>query len=67
MEFLEGVTLAERIDKEMAALPFPEAEATALQLCAAVQAIHDAGVIHRDIKSRNVMMVPGATERHRRS
>jgi tetratricopeptide (TPR) repeat protein/TolB-like protein len=57
MELLEGETLAERIERD-GALPFPEAEATALQLCAAVQAIRDAGVIHRDIKSRNVMLAP---------
>jgi eukaryotic-like serine/threonine-protein kinase len=63
MEFLEGETLCERIERE-GALPLPEAESIALQLCAAVQAIHDAGVIHRDIKSRNVMLVPrnGATQ-----
>lgn len=57
MEFLEGVTLADRIDSQ-GALPLPEAEATALQLCAALQAIHEAGVIHRDIKGRNVMLAP---------
>jgi tetratricopeptide (TPR) repeat protein/TolB-like protein len=57
MEFLEGVTLAERLERD-GPLPLAEAEATALQLCAAVQAIHDAGVIHRDIKSRNVMLTP---------
>jgi tetratricopeptide (TPR) repeat protein len=63
MEFLEGETLCERIERE-GALPLPEAESIALQLCAAVQAIHDAHVIHRDIKSRNVMLVPrnGATQ-----
>ncbi len=57
MEFLEGVTLAERLERD-GPLPLEEAEATALQLCAAVRAIHDAGVIHRDLKSRNVMLVP---------
>jgi len=57
MEFLEGETLAERIDRD-GALPLPEARTIALQLCAAVQAIHDAGVIHRDLKSRNLMLVP---------
>jgi tetratricopeptide (TPR) repeat protein len=63
MEYLEGVTLAERLERD-GPLPLAEAEAIALQLCAAVQAIHDAGVIHRDIKSRNVMLAPrkGATQ-----
>jgi serine/threonine-protein kinase len=55
MELLSGVTLAERIERE-GALPFAEAESIALQLCAALQAIHDAGVIHRDFKSRNIML-----------
>ena len=57
MEFLDGMALADRIDRD-GGLPFPEAELIALQLCAAIQAIHDAGVIHRDIKARNVMLVP---------
>ena len=57
MEFLEGVTLADQIDSH-GGLAFPEAERTALELCAALQAIHEAGVIHRDIKGRNVMLAP---------
>lgn len=63
MEFLEGVTLGETIERA-GPLPLAEAASVAQQLCAALQAIHDAGVIHRDIKSRNVMLVPrhGATQ-----
>jgi tetratricopeptide (TPR) repeat protein len=57
MELLAGSTLADRIEGG-GALPFRDAEAIALQLCTALQAIHDAGVIHRDFKSRNVMLVP---------
>lgn len=57
MEFLDGVTLARQIERE-GALPFEKAERAALQLCAALQAMHDAGVIHRDVKSNNVMWVP---------
>ena len=57
MEFLDGVTLAGRIGRE-GTLPFQEAERVALQLCTALQAMHDAGVIHRDFKSNNVMLVP---------
>jgi len=57
MELLAGVTMAEHIERE-GPLPFAQAQSIALQLCAALQAIHDAGVIHRDFKSRNIMLVP---------
>jgi serine/threonine protein kinase len=55
MEFLEGETLADRIAQQ-GPLPWREAESIALQLCEGLKAIHDAGVIHRDFKSRNVML-----------
>ncbi len=54
MEFLEGGTLAERVRE--GPLAWREAEAIALQLCQGLDAIHKAGVIHRDLKSRNVML-----------
>ena len=57
MEFLEGVTLADRIAKDGPVAP-KEALKIATQLCAALQSIHDAGVVHRDLKPRNVMLVP---------
>ncbi len=55
MEFLDGVTLADRLDKE-GPLPVQEAEQIAIQVCSGLQTIHDAGVIHRDLKSRNIML-----------
>ncbi len=57
MEFLDGVTLADRIANS-GPVPPKEALKIAAQLCAALQSIHDAGVIHRDLKPRNVMLVP---------
>ncbi len=57
MEYLAGVTLAERIESS-GPLPLAEAESVALQLCAAVEAIHDAGIVHRDLKAWNIMLVP---------
>jgi tetratricopeptide (TPR) repeat protein len=59
MEFLEGRTLADRIHQEEA-LPWQEVKLIAAQLCEGLQAIHEAGVIHRDLKSHNVML----TSRH---
>jgi serine/threonine-protein kinase len=55
MEFIRGRTLAELLEQGDA---FSEAEAirVGVELCRAVTAVHDAGLIHRDIKSRNVML-----------
>ena len=55
MEFIRGRTLAEMLEQGDA---FSEAETirVGVELCRAVTAVHDAGLIHRDIKSRNVML-----------
>jgi serine/threonine-protein kinase len=55
MEFLDGVTLADKL-REAGPFPWREARPVALQLCAAVQSIHEAGIIHRDLKTRNIML-----------
>jgi serine/threonine protein kinase/tetratricopeptide (TPR) repeat protein len=57
MEFLEGETLAARIGRngrmtKEVALPIVE------QMCQGLQAAHAEGVIHRDFKSSNVVLVP---------
>ena len=59
MEFLEGMTLADRIASDGAIAP-QKALAIATQLCTALQSIHAAGVIHRDLKPRNIMLAPRA-------
>ena len=58
MEYLDGTTLSERIDAS-GPLPIQQALEIALQLCAALRSIHAAGVVHRDLKPRNIMLVPG--------
>src|ERR1700722_219315 len=57
MELLRGTTLSQRIGLESRlttdkALPIVE------QIAAGLQAAHDVGVIHRDFKSANVILVP---------
>ncbi len=62
MEFLEGITLAEKIHLS-GPIAWREAQQIATAICAGLSAIHEAGVIHRDLKTRNIMMTPrGARE-----
>lgn len=56
MELLDGPTLEERIRIEGPLKP-PEALPLVEQICAGLSAAHDAGVVHRDLKSSNVMLV----------
>ncbi len=55
MEYLEGVTLAHSISNS-GPTPWQEARAIALDLCAGLRAVHEAGVVHRDLKSGNIML-----------
>ena len=55
MELLEGETLSRHIG-ERGRLEKSEAIPILRQLCAGLQAAHDAGVIHRDFKSGNVIL-----------
>jgi serine/threonine protein kinase len=54
MELLEGETLHDRIGRE--ALELPVSVAIALQIADALEAAHEKGIVHRDIKSGNVML-----------
>ena len=55
MEFLEGTTLADKI-RESGPFSWPDAQRTMIEICAGLQSIHDAGIVHRDLKSRNIML-----------
>lgn len=57
MELLAGETLQERLQRA-GALDLGQALAIATQAGAALGAAHAAGVIHRDLKSSNLMLVP---------
>ena len=61
MELLEGETLLERIHRGGKLEP-AEALPLVRQMAAGLAAAQKAGVVHRDFKSGNVMLVPDATE-----
>jgi eukaryotic-like serine/threonine-protein kinase len=60
MELLCGETLAKRI-RDRGRFQTSEALPLVEQLCAGLAAAHRVGVIHRDFKSSNVMLVKSAT------
>src|SRR3984893_16009163 len=56
MELVEGPTLAERIAS--GAIPLEEALKIAAQIADALEAAHEKGVVHRDLKPGNVKIKP---------
>ncbi len=64
MEYLPGRDLRAVIDEE-GPLEFDRARRLLLQICAALQAAHERGIIHRDVKPANcrVVVEPDGSER----
>ena len=59
MEYLHGQTLRERLRQSN--LTLGEAFAVLSQVAGAMDAVHAAGIVHRDIKAANVMLLPDGT------
>ncbi len=56
MEYVEGETLSHRI--KSGSVPVREAIAIAMQMADALDEAHTRGIIHRDIKSSNIIITP---------
>ena len=57
MEFVQGMTLKQLV-RSKGALPVGVGVRIAKQACAGLAAAHEQGVVHRDIKPRNIMLTP---------
>jgi serine/threonine protein kinase len=56
MEYLKGQTLKEVIHNE-SPMPLPRVVEIIRQICGALEAAHAEGVVHRDLKSDNIMLI----------
>jgi len=61
MEYLEGVTLKDLL-KSKGALPIGVGLRIAKQMCQGLDAAHRQGVVHRDIKPQNMLILPETGE-----
>ena len=59
MELIEGPTLAERIEK--GPVPLEESLGIAKQIADALEAAHEKGITHRDLKPGNIKIKPDGT------
>jgi serine/threonine protein kinase len=62
MEHLQGEDLAELLERE-GRLPWPRVLHFALQVCDGLQAAHERGVVHRDLKLENCFRVTRGDDR----
>ena len=60
MEYIDGITLKEYIEQQKV-LRWKEAVHFTVQILRALQHAHDKGIVHRDIKPKNIMLLADGT------
>ncbi|MBP5271916.1 MAG: Stk1 family PASTA domain-containing Ser/Thr kinase, partial [Clostridia bacterium] len=60
MEYVEGITLKEYIEQQ-GVIPWKEAVHFTTQILRALQHAHDKGIVHRDIKPQNILLLENGT------
>ena len=60
MEYIDGITLKEYINKQNS-ITWNDAVYFMTQILRAVQHAHDKGIVHRDIKPQNIILLPNGT------
>lgn len=58
MEYVEGKTLKQLVEMESDSLSIKKTLDIAVQVCDGLAAAHEKGIVHRDIKSDNIMLTP---------
>ncbi len=57
MEYIEGITLKEYIERQ-GSLRWKDAVHFTVQILRGLQHAHDKGIVHRDVKPQNIMVLP---------
>ena len=60
MEYIDGITLKEYIEQQ-GALSWKETVHFTIQILRGLQHAHDKGIVHRDVKPQNIMLLPDRT------
>lgn len=60
MEYIDGITLKEYIERQ-GSLRFKDADYFAVQILKGLQHAHDKGIVHRDVKPQNIMVLADGT------
>lgn len=60
MEYIDGITLKEIIERE-GSLRWKDAVHFTIQILKALQHAHDKGIVHRDVKPQNIMVLSDGT------